>query len=250
MQKKSAESPAESSEEDSSSQITQRKSKPPEKRSRAWGRYSAYTLQFKLQAIRNVQASDATTVAKKLKLPRSTLETWLKKYNLQEFETTLKKGKGDDIRRKGAHLQSGSGRPLRNPQRLDEELAEWVLHQRDLQCPVSTIMLQAKAEVIIGSSYPSLRLHQVGHRSSWGGTTWHFVPKHASPKSLLLIWKSNWRNFSSKCEDSVKPMNTLLRWPLTWMRHPCTLTSFQAGHYPVRASGKSLYAEQLSPNTN
>ena len=157
MQKTSAESPAELSEEDSSSLTTQRKSKPPEKMSRVRGRYSAYTLQFKLQAIRDVQASDVTTVAKKLKLPCSTLETWLKKYNLQELETTLKKVRGKGIRRKGAHLQSGSGRPLSYPQRLDEELAEWVLHQRDLQRPVSTIMLKAKAKVIIGSSYPSFK---------------------------------------------------------------------------------------------
>ena len=85
-----------------------------------------------------------------------------KKYNLQELETTLKKGRGKGIRRKGAHLQSGSGRPLSYPQRLDEELAEWVLHQRDLQRPVSIIMLKAKAKVIIDSSYPSFKAS-----SSW-----------------------------------------------------------------------------------
>ena len=89
VQKTSAESPAESSEEDSF-QTKQRKSKPPEKMSRAQGRYSVYNLQFKLQAIRDVQASDTATVAKKLNLPRSTLETWLKKYNLQELERQRK----------------------------------------------------------------------------------------------------------------------------------------------------------------
>lgn len=75
--------------------------KPPEKLSRARGRYSIYTLHFKLQAIRNVQASDVATAAKKLKLPRSTLETWLIKYNLQELERKLKKGQVKGISKKG-----------------------------------------------------------------------------------------------------------------------------------------------------
>ena len=101
-----------------------------------------------------MQVSDTAAVAKKLNLPHSTLETWLKKYNLQELESTLKKGRGKG---KGAHLKSGSGRPLSYPQHLDEELAEWVLHQRDLQHPVSVTMLKAKARVMIGSSYPSIK---------------------------------------------------------------------------------------------
>ena len=54
-------------------------------------------------------------------------------------------------------MQFGSGRPLSYLQHLDEELAEWVLYQRDLQPPVSIIMLKAKAKVIIGSSYPSFK---------------------------------------------------------------------------------------------
>ena len=109
------------------------------------------------QAFRDVQASDAATVAKNLKLPRSTLETWLKNYNLQESESTLKKGSGKGLKKNDAHLKSESGRPLSCPQCLDEELAECVLHQRDLQRPVSINTLKAKAEVIIGSSYPSFK---------------------------------------------------------------------------------------------
>lgn len=78
-------------------------------------------------------------------------------YNLLELDTMLKKGRGKGISKKVAHLQFGSGRPLSYPQHLDEELVEWVLYQRDLQRPVSNLMLKAKAKVIIGSSYPSFK---------------------------------------------------------------------------------------------
>lgn len=173
------ECPGDSSEDDSPSQPAARNTKPRKNLPGARGRYSVYTLQFKLQAIRDVQSSDVVTVAKKLKLPRSTLETWLKKYKLEELERKLKKGKGKGISKKGAHLKSGSGRPLSYPQRLDEELAEWVLCQRDLQRPVSVVMLKAKAKATIGSKYPSFKAS--------GGWTEKFMRRH----SLSLCAKTS-----------------------------------------------------------
>ena len=118
-------------------------------------------------------------MATKLKLPRSTLETWLKKYNLQDLEGQLKRGKGKGINKKGVHLKSESGRPLSYPQCLDEELAEWVLQQRCQQRPVSVIMLKAKAKVAIGNKYPSFKAS--------GGWAEKFMWRH----SLTLCAKTS-----------------------------------------------------------
>jgi hypothetical protein len=127
---------------------------PQEKKLNSRGKYCAYTLQFKLKAIQAVQASDARTVAKQFQLPRSTLETWVKTYSQDDLkECKSSKGKG----KKGAHFKAGAGRPLTYPESMDAELAEWVLHQRDLQRPVSILMLKAKAKAIVSSKYPAFR---------------------------------------------------------------------------------------------
>ena len=132
---------------------------PQKKKLNSRGKYCAYTLQFKLKAIQAVQASDVRTVAKQFKLPRSTLETYVKTYSQDDLkECKSSKGKG----KKGAHFKAGAGRPLTYPESMDAELAEWVLHQRDLQRPVSILMLKAKAKAIVSSKHPAFRASKVG----------------------------------------------------------------------------------------
>ena len=64
----SEESPGGSLEDDSPSQPAARNTKPPKSLEPETSMYSIYTLQFKLQAIQDVQASDIVTVAKNSKL--------------------------------------------------------------------------------------------------------------------------------------------------------------------------------------
>ena len=156
------------------------------------GKYCAHTLQFKLKAIQAVQASDVRTVAKQFKLPRSTLETWVKTYsqdNLKECKSSKGKGK------KGAHFKAGAGRPLTYPESMDAELAEWVLHQRDLQRPVSILMLKAKAKAIVSSKHPAfraskgwaekfMRRHSLSLRAK-------FTRPYTYHKSCHLTWRLN-----------------------------------------------------------
>ena len=172
QQCKRKESPGDSSEDDSLSQPAARNiSKPPVKLSIARGRYFVYTLQFKLKAIPDVQALYVATVANKLKLPRSTLETWLKKVQPAWIGKETEDRNREGINKKGTHLKPGSDRPLSYLQCLGEELAEWVLHQRDLQRPLTFVMLKVKAKVVIGSRYLSFMAS--------GGWTEKFMWRHS-----------------------------------------------------------------------
>uniref|UniRef100_A0A1X7SR78 HTH CENPB-type domain-containing protein n=1 Tax=Amphimedon queenslandica TaxID=400682 RepID=A0A1X7SR78_AMPQE len=81
-------------------------------------------------------------------LPRSTIYSW--KNELRQ------KNKKVSLLKRGAHLQSGSGRKLSYPKEV-EELVEWILVRRDCHLPVGRQMIKGRAASLIKGHNPSFK---------------------------------------------------------------------------------------------
>ena len=90
----------------------------------ARGHYKQYTLKEKLVLVQQTKEHGLRVVARKNRIPVSTLSTWCKK----DFSAATNLHNGHETK---------SGRPVSYGDDIDQYIEGWVLEQRDLQIPVS-----------------------------------------------------------------------------------------------------------------
>ena len=91
--------------------------------------------------VKELQHTPVGILAEKYSIPRSTIFSW-------ECQLRMMNKKASTNRR-GSHPRSGSGRGLSYPQKVDEEIMEWILVRRDLHLPVGTELIKVKARQLI-----------------------------------------------------------------------------------------------------
>ena len=87
--------------------------------------------------VKELQHTPVGILAETYSIPRSTIFSWECKLRMMNKKALTN--------RRGSHLRSGSGGGLSYPQKVDEEIMEWILVRRDSHFPVGTELIKVKA---------------------------------------------------------------------------------------------------------
>jgi len=99
-----------------------------------------------MEIVEHTKIHGINAAARQFKLTASTVSGWMK----LNF---------DEQRSKGGR-KFGAGRPLTYPPEFDEQIAKWILEQRELQVPVSTDNIKHYARNLISPLHPQFKASQ------------------------------------------------------------------------------------------